>query len=471
MGQKLSWLLADEEAGRLYRRRPGLVAFVDESYRALSEGSAYIMTGVIADTSQFNDYRRGLVENLQSNTFHAVAARANNPMDIDDVDVVNTLVQQRSDVLASVMVGTQDLEDDDVKSQVRQQVLGALARQLHESWGVNTIVADHLVDGDRQREDEVTMRRGRDAGVPVELLHSHPGREKMLWTADATAWAVSVTCWCRGPGSGKTGSAFWLTGSPSWMLLPGAPCRAPCLALAMRTAGGRCFVGLFTTAPGPSTAPDSRRRSTLVRLVWFRLNVVSRAGRSPRCHGHGLIVVGICEEEHVMNLDRSRTASSRWPELFDGVDETTRRGVDEVMASLGLAGWRWAKTDVADLVAHWPDTTRRQQARSAGSGWQSRARRLADLVAEQPRKPLRGSWDHVSRIHRHLDDGHDGRVRLAGGRQTALMHALEACAQRVRHPLRRPHSHGQRPSIGTATYIKNRTLPRPNLEEASRVCS
>ena len=75
MGQKLSWLLADEEAGRLYRRRPGLVAFVDESYRALSEGSAYIMTGVIADTSQFNDYRRGLVENLQSNTFHAVAAR------------------------------------------------------------------------------------------------------------------------------------------------------------------------------------------------------------------------------------------------------------------------------------------------------------------------------------------------------------------------------------------------------------
>ena len=38
MGQKLSWLLADEEAGRLYRRRPGLVAFVDESYRALSEG-------------------------------------------------------------------------------------------------------------------------------------------------------------------------------------------------------------------------------------------------------------------------------------------------------------------------------------------------------------------------------------------------------------------------------------------------
>ncbi|WP_239056479.1 hypothetical protein [Cutibacterium acnes] len=51
-----------------------------------------------------------------------------------------------------------------------------------------------------------------------------------------------------------------------------------------------------------------------------------------------------------MNLDRSRTASSRWPELFDGVDETTRRGVDEVMASLGLAGWRWAKTDVADLV-------------------------------------------------------------------------------------------------------------------------
>ena len=172
-----------------------------------------------------------------------------------------------------------------------------------------------------------------------------------------------------------------------------------------------------------------------------------------------------------MNLDRSRTASSRRPELFDGVDETTRRGVDEVMASLGLAGWRWAKTDVADLVAHRPDTTRRQQARSAGSGWQSRARRLADLVAEQPRKPLRGSWDHVSRIHRHLDDGHDGRVRLAGGRQTALMHALEACAQRVRHPLRRPHSHGQRPSIGTATYIKNRTLPRPNLEEASRVCS
>ena len=165
MGQKLSWLLADEEAGRLYRRRPGLVAFVDESYRALSEGSAYIMTGVIADTSQFNDYRRGLVENLQSNTFHAVAARANNPMGIDDVDVVNTLVQQRSDVLASVMVGTQDLEDDDVKSQVRQQVLGALARQLHESWGVNTIVADHLVDGDRQREDEVTMRRGCSGGA------------------------------------------------------------------------------------------------------------------------------------------------------------------------------------------------------------------------------------------------------------------------------------------------------------------
>ena len=35
MGQKLSWLLADEEAGRLYRRRPGLVAFVDESYLSL----------------------------------------------------------------------------------------------------------------------------------------------------------------------------------------------------------------------------------------------------------------------------------------------------------------------------------------------------------------------------------------------------------------------------------------------------
>lgn len=47
MGQKLSWLLADEEAGRLYRRRPGLVAFVDESYRALPEGPVYIMTGVV----------------------------------------------------------------------------------------------------------------------------------------------------------------------------------------------------------------------------------------------------------------------------------------------------------------------------------------------------------------------------------------------------------------------------------------
>lgn len=190
MDRRLSWKLHDYRAAALYESRPGLVAFVDESYRALFEGSAYIMTGVIADTSQFNDYRRGLVESLQSNTFHAVDARADNPMGIDDVDVVNTLVQQRSDVLASVMVGTQDLEDDDVKSRVRQQVLGALARHLYESWGVNTIVADHLVDGDRQREDEVTMRRVRDAGVPVELLHSDPGREKMLWTADATAWAV-----------------------------------------------------------------------------------------------------------------------------------------------------------------------------------------------------------------------------------------------------------------------------------------
>ena len=140
-----------------------------------------------------------------------------------------------------------------------------------------------------------------------------------------------------------------------------------------------------------------------------------------------------------MNLDRSRTASSRWPELFDGVDETTRRGVDEVMASLGLAGWRWAKTDVADLVAHWPGSARRQQARSAGSGWQVRARRLADLVAEQPRQPLRGSWDHVSRIHRHLDDGHDGRVRLAGGRQTALMDALATAMRTDWDHLDRPH--------------------------------
>lgn len=190
MRSPLSWSLDDAQARRFYHARPGLVAFVDESYNALSEGSAYIMTGVIADTSQFNDYRRVLVESLQSNTFHAVAARANNPMGIDDVDVVNTLVQQRSDVLASVMVGTQNLKDDDVKSRVRQQVLGALARQLYESWGVNTIVADHLRDGDRQREDEVTMRRVRAAGVSVELLHSHPAREKMLWTADATAWAV-----------------------------------------------------------------------------------------------------------------------------------------------------------------------------------------------------------------------------------------------------------------------------------------
>lgn len=190
MRSPLSWSLDDAQARRFYHARPGLVAFVDESYRALPEGSAYIMTGVIADTSQFSDYRRGLVESLQSNTFHAAPARTDNPMAADGVEIVNTLVQQRSDVLASVMVGTQDLEDDDVKSRVRQQVLGALARQLYESWGVNTIVADHLVDGDRQREDEVTMRRVRDAGVPVELLHSHPGREKMLWTADATAWAV-----------------------------------------------------------------------------------------------------------------------------------------------------------------------------------------------------------------------------------------------------------------------------------------
>ncbi|WP_130866942.1 hypothetical protein [Acidipropionibacterium timonense] len=154
MNPSLSWKLTDYRAAALYESRPGPVAFVDESYRCPAhQVAAYIMTGVVTDTSQLAGYRRALVTGVQANTFHAAPERHDNPMGADGVEIVNTLVQQRSDVLAAVAVGRWDLNDDAVKASVRQAVLTRLLTELHESWGGYALRRDMLTDAEYHGDD------------------------------------------------------------------------------------------------------------------------------------------------------------------------------------------------------------------------------------------------------------------------------------------------------------------------------
>ncbi|MDO4411984.1 hypothetical protein [Cutibacterium sp.] len=274
MAPGLSWIVTDPQVRDLYENRPGLVAFVDESYRTIPQvGSIYLMTAVIADTRDLNDYRRTLVQGIGSNTFHAAPDQHRNPQGRDNIDIINALTAQRSPTLASVYLGHDNLNNETVNIRIRHGVLRSLAIELHHTYGVDTIIADHLFDARRHRHDDAAIAQARQTTrADIQLLHSHPGREQMLWAADATAWAIQHDLATPAPRNwenrtGILGDALTIMNAHTRRTMarpvapaPDTPQKYPLLRQALRTQASATIAAQARAAEQHCREMDHKRR-------------------------------------------------------------------------------------------------------------------------------------------------------------------------------------------------------------------
>ena len=188
--------LRDPRLVELYRRTPGAVAFVDESYRERPFGNErpfYSMSAVTFSREQLDQVREVLTDIAGGRYWHTT--EANEYGRGEDIARMGRFLARESQWnVVTVETTVQDVPNG--LGRARSTCLAAVAREVQRGAGPNAV---RLIVADRNRDEHVneadrrTMDRLREAGDidrHVGLYHGRMGQEPVLWAADQVSWSV-----------------------------------------------------------------------------------------------------------------------------------------------------------------------------------------------------------------------------------------------------------------------------------------
>ncbi|KHL01746.1 hypothetical protein [Sinomonas humi] len=195
--------LRDERLKKVYATTSGPVAFIDESYRAPGfvghkgpERPFYVLSAVVVERDQATYVREALTD-IPGSLFWHTKDLVKDPTGQQYMrEMLNYLAS--SEMLSIVTVQTDiRIGDDKQMNYARAECLSTLTAELTRGTGENAvrlIVMDSrepkIAHGNKIDQD--TIHRLRTTGIideNVQLQHSGPGREPLLWTPDLAAWA------------------------------------------------------------------------------------------------------------------------------------------------------------------------------------------------------------------------------------------------------------------------------------------
>lgn len=199
MGGMHGFGLTDRALAELYRTTTGPVAYIDESYREplhSDERPFYSMSAVIVGRDQGALVRDVLMDIPGSTYWHTTEAYRS--------EAGKRVIKEMIDYIADaaeyniVTVQTQIRKDDPSMKTARHECLGALTKELTRGSGPNAVRL-LVVESRNARvhpggdvDDAHVIKQLRSAGSidrNVNVHHTSPGREPLLWAADLSVWA------------------------------------------------------------------------------------------------------------------------------------------------------------------------------------------------------------------------------------------------------------------------------------------
>lgn len=187
--------LWDDTLLERYATRQDLVAFVDETHRATSEGDAayYALSAVVFHADDLPRIR-GRLEDIAGGTFWHSKEAARNPQLRDRIAEMNKYIGQEAAKPAIVF----DVRDHEIgpsdERGARDVCLGQALRYLDEQ-GIGDVVLDQFarIEQHNVQLDQAVLSSLRASGeVDSEMWmhHARMSEEHALWSADTVAWSV-----------------------------------------------------------------------------------------------------------------------------------------------------------------------------------------------------------------------------------------------------------------------------------------
>lgn len=179
-----------------YVERRDLVAFMDETHRALPNGQMgyYGMSAVVFHADDLPDIRRDL-ETIAGGSFWHAKDAAKNAANSYRIGQMNEYIAERSALPVMVFDFRQtEIAEGDQERFARTGCLDRALRVLNDE-GVTDVVLDQFPDrlSDNLKADRGVMQALKSTGAVGDDMWMHHARmseEHALWTADAVAWSV-----------------------------------------------------------------------------------------------------------------------------------------------------------------------------------------------------------------------------------------------------------------------------------------
>lgn len=191
--------LRDQALERLYGDVTGPVAFIDESYReplSSNERPFYMMSAVLIGPTQGELVRDVLMDIPGTRYWHTTEAYRSESGRPIIGEMINYLAESIDYNIITVQ--TEVRRDDPGMKRAREESLTALAKEVTRGSGesaVRLLVAESRnsrIHPGGDNADAQVIKRMRSAGVldrTVNIHHTSPGKEPLLWAADLSAWA------------------------------------------------------------------------------------------------------------------------------------------------------------------------------------------------------------------------------------------------------------------------------------------
>jgi len=189
-------LLRDPKLAQLYRRAPGAIAFVDESFRAVPQGrdrAFYSMSAVTLEKDQLDRVRTVLTDVAGCSGWHTTDANQDGRH--RDIGRMVRFLAGES-VWHVVAVEATVAPGDGGLRVARSTCLAAIAREVQRGHGpgaVRLLVADNNRLERLNADDQRTIHRLRSAGdidANVALCHTRMSLDPALWSADVLSWSA-----------------------------------------------------------------------------------------------------------------------------------------------------------------------------------------------------------------------------------------------------------------------------------------
>ncbi|WP_442546107.1 hypothetical protein ACSBOX_21490 (plasmid) [Arthrobacter sp. KN11-1C] len=195
--------LRDNRLREIYAGSSGPVAFLDESYRApgnrgrdFNERPFYTIAAVVVDREQAATIRSAFTD-IPGSLFWHTTEFNRDPVGQQYIrEMLDYLAA--SDMFTVITVQTEiKIGDDNLMSYARAECLTTLATELTRGHGENAVrlmvmdSRDRVIPG-ANKTDKDTIHRLRSAGIineNVQIQHSGPGREPLLWAPDVAGWS------------------------------------------------------------------------------------------------------------------------------------------------------------------------------------------------------------------------------------------------------------------------------------------